>query len=109
MFGVARLPDGVRKRKLADAVATTLEQDFEGRVLPFDLGAASVYAQLAAQRKRSGRPIAFADGQIAAVCLLHGATLVTRNHADFEGVGLSVLNPWEVGGPSATGGEAAPR
>ena len=94
MSGVARLPDGARKQQLAHGVAAMLEQDFAGQVLPFDLAAASVYADLVAQRERSGKPIGMADAQIAATCLVHQATLVTRNLKDFEGLGLTLINPW---------------
>ena len=98
MFGVARLPDGARKQQLAQAVCAMLEQDFTSRVLPFDLAAASVYAEMVAQREQAGHPIAMADAQIAAICLVHGATLATRNHKHFEGVGLQIVNPWAAGG-----------
>lgn len=93
MFGVARLPEGARKQQLAHNVAAMLEQDFAGQVLAYDLAAASIYAELVAQRERAGRPIAMADAQIAAICLTHGASLVTRNEKDFEGLGLVVINP----------------
>ncbi|AJG23640.1 hypothetical protein RR42_s2052 [Cupriavidus basilensis] len=35
-----------------------------------------------------------ADAQIAAICRHHGAVLATRNGKDFEGIGLSLVNPW---------------
>ncbi len=95
MYGVARLPDGTRQRQLAVALATVLEQDFAGRIVVFDLAVASVYAQLVADRERSGHAVAMADAQIAAACLVHGATLVTRNQRHFAGLGLSIINPWE--------------
>ena len=34
------------------------------------------------------------DALIAATALVHGMTVVTRNTADFEATGVSVLNPW---------------
>jgi len=34
------------------------------------------------------------DAQIAAIASAHGAVLATRNAADFEGCGLTVVNPW---------------
>ncbi len=94
MSGVARLPEGARRQQLAHGVAAMLEQDFAGQVLAFDLASASVYADLVAQRERSGKPIGMADAQIAATCLVHQATLVTRNLKDFEGLGLTLINPW---------------
>lgn len=95
MFGVARLPDGARKRQLAQAIHLTLEEDFTNRILPFDLASASVYADLCAQRERADLPDAMADARIAAICLAHGATLATRNHAQFDGLGLAIIDPWD--------------
>lgn len=101
MFGVARLEDGARKQQLARSVSAMLETDFAGQVLPFDLAAASVYAQLAAQREPIGQPVAMADAQIASVCLAHGASLATRNHKHFDGLGLVIINPWSAAPPPA--------
>ena len=103
LFGLARLPAGSRKRQLTEAFAAMLSEDFAGRVLPFDLEAAVIYAELPAGREASGRPVAMADAQIAAICLAHGATLATRNLKHFEGLGLSLVSPWEgaMGTPNA--------
>ena len=93
LYGVARLPDGKRRAQLAQAVQTMLAEDFSGRVLPFDLDAAVVYADLVAMRERQGQPVDMADAQIAAICLAHGATLATRNTKHFEGLNLTLRNP----------------
>jgi predicted nucleic acid-binding protein len=94
LYGVARLPDGKRRAQLALAVQAMLAEDFSGRVLPFDLEAAVVYADLVAMRERQGQPVDVADAQIAAICLAHGASLATRNTKHFDGLGLMLLNPW---------------
>ena len=96
LYGIARLPDGKRRAQLAQAVQAMLAEDFSGRVLPFDLEAAVVYADLVAMRERQGQPVDMADGQIAAICLAHGASLATRNTKHFDGLGLTLLNPWAV-------------
>ena len=96
LFGIARLPAGARKRQLSNAFAAMLEQDFAGRILPFDLEAAVIYAGLAAGGEAKGRPVYMADAQIAAICLAQGAMLATRNLKHFEGLGLVFLNPWGV-------------
>ena len=93
LFGIARLPAGARKRQLAETFAAMLEQDFAGRILPFDLEAAVIYAELAAGCEAKGRPVAMADGQVAAICLAQGAKLATRNSKHFEGMVL--VNPWD--------------
>ena len=94
LYGVARLPDGARKRHLAVAVEAMVIEDFASRTLPFDLEAAVAYAQLVAQREREGMPIAMADAQIGAICAVHGAALATRNQRDFAKLGLTLVNPW---------------
>ncbi len=96
LYGVARLPDGGRKQQLARAIAAMLEEDFAGRIVPFDLASASVYATLAAQREREGLSVDLADAQIAAICLAHGASLATRNLKHFIGLGVALINPWDA-------------
>ena len=94
LYGLARLPMGSRRAQLTQAFEAMLAEDFAGRVLAFDLPAAVVYADLVSAREQQGQPLAMADAQIAATCLAHGARLATRNVRDFEGLGLSWLNPW---------------
>jgi len=65
-----------------------------------DSAAARAYAEIAAERRRSGRPIGEADCQIAAISWSRGAVLITRNVRDFEGTGLNVIDPWSAQNPS---------
>ncbi len=48
-----------------------------------------------ATRQLADRPLGVADGMIAATAWEHGLILVTRNVRDFEGLGVTLLNPWE--------------
>ena len=96
-YGVARLPDGHRKRELTVVIRGILTEDFHGRVLPFDERASGPYADIVAGREQIGRPIGVADAQIAAICRGLGAILATRNTADFEETGIELINPWELG------------
>lgn len=93
-YGVARLPDGRRKTRLAEAVRGILDDDLAGRIEPFDAAATAHYAVIVAGRERTGRPISVADAQIAAICRKLRATLATRNTRDFGGTGIEVLDPW---------------
>lgn len=86
-YGVARLPDGHRKRDLTVVIRGILTEDFYGRVLPFDERASVRYADIVTGRERIGRPIGVADAQIAAICRDLGAILATRDTAGFEGNG----------------------
>ncbi len=94
--GIALLPEGRRKLDLFKATEGILADDFEGRILPFDTNASAYYADLTADRVRAGRLISTADGQIAAICRQHGATLATRNVRDFELMGIDLIDPWSA-------------
>jgi len=95
LYGIAALPDGRRRHALATAAEAMFTDDFAGRVLPFDGVAAVYYAEIAADRRRRGRPIEAFDAQIAAIARAVGAELATRDTAGFAGCGVTVLNPWE--------------
>lgn len=92
--GAAILPEGRRRDRLIAEIGTMIDEDFAGRVLPFDSAAAKAYAAIAAARRTAGRPVSQADCQIAAIARSHGAAVATRNVADFEGCGIDVLDPW---------------
>jgi predicted nucleic acid-binding protein len=96
-YGVARLPDGHRKRELTVVIRGILVEDFYGRVLPFDERASIRYADVVTGRERIGRPIGVADAQIAAICRDSGAILATRNTADFKETGIELVDPWKLG------------
>lgn len=93
-YGIARLPRGARRSKLAESADAFVDRGFAGRILAFDHAAADHYADLAADRDRAGRPIATPDAQIAAICRARGATLATRNTRHFETTGVSLIDPW---------------
>jgi len=95
LYGVGRMPDGVRKSAMLSAMQSMVLEDFAGRVLPFDLDAAVAFAQMVVQREKMGRTIATADAQIAAICAAHGARLATRNIRDFASLDLQLINPWD--------------
>jgi len=63
---------------------------FADRILPIDTTVARRSARLHVPDPRSIR-----DGFIAATALAHGLILVTRNVADFEPMGVRLLNPWD--------------
>lgn len=94
LHGVLLLPQGRRRTAIEAAARAMFEEDFAGRVLPFGSHDAAAYARIAVQRKRSGRPIAQLDAQIAAIARCTGATIATRNVTDFEGCGVDLVDPW---------------
>lgn len=90
-YGWLRLPDGQRKdaigRYVQDVVAML-------PVLPYDAAAARIHAELRSEAERRGRPLPFVDGQIAAIAIASGLTLVTRHRKDFDGVPGLRLADW---------------
>ena len=94
LYGAALLPSGKRRSALTAEIEGMLEEDFGGRILPFDRLAAQAFAKIAADRRGAGRPISQADAQIAAIAQSRGASLATRNVPEFDGCGIEVINPW---------------
>jgi len=94
LYGIALLPRGKRRDLLKSVVERMFAVHLAGRVLSFDNAAARDYADIAAVRRRSGRPMSEPDARIAAIARSRGAELATRNVADFAGCELEVINPW---------------
>ena len=93
-FGLELLADGRRRRQLEAAFTTALDEDFEGRVLPFDQNAADAAGAIAAQQRKHGQTVDVRDAQIAGIVATRKATLATRNLRHFEGLGLRLIDPW---------------
>lgn len=66
-----------------------VRQAFAGRILPLSEAGSVICAGL-----NSPDPRPLRDAMIAATALEHGFTVVTRNVADFERMGVPWLNPW---------------
>jgi len=89
------LPDGKRKQQLTKK-AEQMFQLFEQRILPFDIRAAEIYAEVVVGRQQQGRPIYFQDAQIAAITIEYNCAIATRNVSDFKEIErLKVINPWQ--------------
>ncbi len=95
LSGIAILPAGRRCADLEEAAHAMFADDFQGRVLTFDMDAAAIYAEMFAARRKIGHPVGTIDLMLAAIARAHGASIVTHNVADFEGVGLTIINPWD--------------
>lgn len=98
LYGVRLLPKSRRRDKLQNAVTAIFDEDFSGRILAFDNHAADAYADIAAARKKAGRPIGQFDAMIAAVTRSRGAALATRNTRDFVDCGIDLIDPWTAVG-----------
>lgn len=68
-----------------------LKKSFGERVLEITCDVADCWGRL-----QSIRSLPAVDALIAATALHHDLTLVTRNETDFEGLGLTLLNPFQA-------------
>ncbi len=87
--GVALLPAGAKREKFARWLEEDLPDWLGPRVLPVDHAVAQVWGRLGARGK--AEPV---DALIGATAAVAGLAVVTRNVRHFDGLGVSVLNPW---------------
>ena len=96
-YGAEILPSGQRRERLVAEIDGMLQEDFSGRILPFNSIAARAYAVIAAARRASGHPISHADCQIAAIARSVGTSVASKDIEVFQGCGIDVINPWSTG------------
>jgi hypothetical protein len=94
LVGIELLPQGRRKRNMAEELRELLDKLFGERFLEFDREAAVAYAVLVSRAMAKGLAISVADGQIAAIAAVHGYAVATRDTAPFLAAGVPVVNPW---------------
>lgn len=92
--GIHRLPLGQKRSDLEQWYANDLIVRFQGRIHSLDEAVGYEWGKLCARLELAGTAMPAVDSQIAAVCLLLGASLVTRNVADFAHCGVKLVNPW---------------
>lgn len=81
--------DALQGRLLRAWLDQRVVAGFGSRIVPVDTAVVRRSARLHVPDPRP-----FRDALIAATALVHGMTVVTRNIADFEPTGVSVVNPW---------------
>jgi hypothetical protein len=86
-----RRRDAGRANEL-DAWLHDVERAFAGRIFPVDEAIAEVWG-----RMNAARDYPTVDSLLAATAQVHRKTLVTRDTADVEGLGVSLLNPFKPG------------
>lgn len=93
-FGIrtveAKDPDFAQE--LHDWYQAIVEEDRFYRILPVDREIAEIAALYQADHETP-----YYDSLIAATAKVHGLALATRNTADFQATGISLVNPWEHG------------
>lgn len=80
-----------KKAARLDLWLREIRHDNADRILAVTEDVALTWGRITADRTRGS-----ADTLIAATALIHDLVLVTRNVSNFEGTGVTVLNPWEA-------------
>ena len=91
--GLAIMPGGKRRNRSHATARRIFEHSMNGRILAFDKDAALVFADVLAERRAAGRPIADMDALILSITRTHGAALAKRNVRDFAESGVMLVNP----------------
>jgi len=92
--GLHILPPGRRRQNLERAFDALLTDDLDGRIQSFDTAAATAAAEIAAQRRSTGRTREIRDVQIAGIAVARRAQLATRNTRHFTDLGVVLIDPW---------------
>lgn len=83
--GVKRSADGEAERRKVETLLKPLA------IIDFDQEAAEVFGSMVGHLQQQGAPVGDMDVLIAAVCLVHGHAVVTRDTTHFERIpGLAV-------------------
>ena len=90
-FGILILPRGKKRSSLEhwfDAGAGRLH------CVPWDADIGLKWAELLARLRANGTSMPIKDSLIAASAAVHNLAIVTRNSADFENAGVTVVDPF---------------
>ena len=80
--GIGLLPEGQKKSKLQSFLFDYVQASFP--IIPYDLHAASINADITSRLLPLGKPTPILDTQIASIALANNLILVTQNTRDFE-------------------------
>jgi toxin FitB len=94
-YGIVVLPDGKKKASLRTSLDERILPLFESRVLPFDLAAAELSAELRVRARAAGEGVGATDSFIAAIAAARGLTVATRDTQPYKAMGVDVINPWD--------------
>jgi toxin FitB len=81
----------VRRAQEIAGLVKAIVTDFSERVLPLDIEAARIMAQLSEATHRN--TVALPDIMIAATARRHGLVVLTRNLRDFSRIGVAARDP----------------
>jgi toxin FitB len=94
LSGIAAVPEGRRKQGLILALGR-LRTRIRSEVLAYDEAAARAYAEVVVRARANHYTLSVADAQIAAIAMVHGCLVATRDVKPFLAAGVPVVDPWK--------------
>jgi len=89
-FGILLLAQGARRAELEEWFEQGIERI---QCLAWDGQVGLRWAELLADLRKRGQPMAIKDSLIAATALTHGLAVATLNRRDFEPAGVDLVDP----------------
>ena len=93
-FGIQNIRPDQRADRLEQGL-TQWRRRFADRIFGLTEEAALAYGDIMGNAARRRRGMSAPDGLIAAIALVNGGRLATRNLTDFETTGLDLISPWD--------------
>ena len=94
VFGLGILPDGKRRSDLMEQFDALVLGPPALPVFALDERAGRLAGEFRAVRETLGLGSSPSDMMIAGIVMANGASLATRNVAEFTGLPISVVDPW---------------
>ena len=93
--GCSKMEEGRRKIALAGFIEK-LYISYRANIVDFDCRVSRFWGRMVGTLSSVGKTLPVIDSMIAAMALVHGMTVVTRNTRDFEITGVPLCNPFKI-------------
>ncbi|NJN16126.1 MAG: type II toxin-antitoxin system VapC family toxin [Oscillochloris sp.] len=93
--GIEKLPLSERRATVMQWLETDLLIRFAGKIADLNTAVMLTWGEMVGQLELAARPMPAIDSLIAAIVRQGNFVLVTRNDADFQHTGITVMNPWK--------------
>jgi predicted nucleic acid-binding protein len=92
-YGIEKIMPDQRALRLHETLLDWRRR-FAGRIFAFTEAAAMAYGEIMGSASRQGAIVDAPDGMVAAIALVNGGRLATRNLKHFKTFALELISPW---------------